>query len=315
MSIESSGDHGTLYQLRNRLGRTNVTRDPSKNFNACDDFFSAVIAGHVLAALKEIEIDDFDSQSLWMKSKDERKQILLSIATKIVNKFVDFSYPAISSDSRAANDGVLNYAKQIMSLGLFYSEYADAIKEGDGNRILRCWRFLLPIFWNSHRTNYANEVFNMLYQHDYSMSPRHAAQLLWSRCVNVHGRRGKNIPADLHLEHLNRTVKESIRGLGSNQTDKAITRVGKALGTIVPVLNQFDLDNNVPDTSGNHDPTCKGKDIGLIVTELSQAKVFKHISARKHAQFPRPRNVLHGQDKSLLENWMHSKLKNLYKTS
>ena len=73
----------------------------------------------------------------------------------------------------------------------------------------------------------------MLYQHDYVLSPRHKTELLWGRFINVHGRTGKNIAADLHLNHV---VKEC---LGANKTEGAI--VGKALGTVVPVLDQFDL--------------------------------------------------------------------------
>ena len=39
---------------------------------------------------------------------------------------------------------------------------------------------------------------------------------------------------------LNRLVKEAIRNLGANKTENAITRIGRAIGTIAPVLQQFD---------------------------------------------------------------------------
>ena len=54
-------------------------------------------------------------------------------------------------------------------------------------------------------------------------------QLKYNRTVNIHGRKGKNIPCDLHIEHLNRECKESLITLGSNLTDNAIQRVGKSL--------------------------------------------------------------------------------------
>ena len=47
----------------------------------------------------------------------------------------------------------------------------------------------------------------MLFQHDYSLSPRHSHDLLYGRFINVHGRQGKNIPADFHMEHMNRVLK------------------------------------------------------------------------------------------------------------
>ena len=72
----------------------------------------------------------------------------------------------------------------------------------------------------------------MLFQHDYSLSPRHSHDLLYGRFINVHGRQGKNIPADLHMEHINRVLKECIHDLGSNQMEQAITRDGKDMGAI-----------------------------------------------------------------------------------
>ena len=95
-------------------------------------------------------------------------------------------------------------------------EFADAIREGDGRRVLRCWKYMVPIFSASGNTNYACEAANLLIQHNYSLSPRMAAQLSCSRFVNVHGRPGKNIPVDLHMEHLNKIAKGAIRLSGSN---------------------------------------------------------------------------------------------------
>ena len=50
LSTKSSAEHGTLYQLRNLLGRSNVVTDPTKDFNACEDFLLVVISGHIIAA-------------------------------------------------------------------------------------------------------------------------------------------------------------------------------------------------------------------------------------------------------------------------
>ncbi len=150
----------------------------------------------------------------------------------------------------------------------------------------------------------------MIYQHDYALSPAHAHQLLWSRCINVHGRIGKNIPADLHLEHLNRVVKECIKTLGANKTEQAILRIGYALGNIVPVLDQYDLDNNVSPISSTHTRRSEERDLNLLVNELGKSRVFSHIPQRKHMKFPKPRNVLHGRDKKTIEIYLTEKLKN-----
>ena len=62
--------------------------------------------------------------------------------------------------------------------------------------------------------------------------------------MNVYGCQEKNIPADLHMEHLNKLAKDAIKGLKANKTEKAIVRVERALGTIFPVLQNFDEESD-----------------------------------------------------------------------
>lgn len=123
---------------------------------------------------------------------------------------------------------VLEYGKRLLSTGSFYLEFSDAIKEGDGERVLRCWKYLLK---SSGRKNYAVEVLNMLCQYHYMLTPRKAQELIWSRFISTHNAPGHNIPCDLHQEHLNRIVKDAIWGLQANKTGSRIIRVAKTLGT------------------------------------------------------------------------------------
>ena len=48
------------------------------------------------------------------------------------------------------------------------------------------------------------------------LSPRQSAELKSPRTANTHGRAKNNIPADLHMEHLNHRLKGMMRGLKSN---------------------------------------------------------------------------------------------------
>ena len=62
----------------------------------------------------------------------------------------------------------------------------------------------------------------------------------------MHGLPGRNIYCDLHNEHLNRVCKNSISGLGSNNTDKTIERIGRFLCSTVRILEVFDKNTDVP---------------------------------------------------------------------
>ena len=48
------------------------------------------------------------------------------------------------------------------------------------------------------------------------------------------------MPCDLHMEHLNRSIKIMIKGMGGNVSPKAIVKAGKAIGIIRHVCTAFE---------------------------------------------------------------------------
>ena len=83
--------------------------------------------------------------------------------------------------------------------------------------------------------------------------------------MNTHGRPGKNVPCDLHMEHLNRDCKTAIAGLGANITDKAVQRVGRCLGEMVNVTDNYDREHGICPDSGRH---SSAKDLEKLVDQL-----------------------------------------------
>ena len=75
-----------------------------------------------------------DGASLWTKNKEERKSALDGLAKQVIDKFICFRYN--NSKNKSAGDKVYQYHTRLLRLGL---EYSDAIKEGDDNRVVRCW--------------------------------------------------------------------------------------------------------------------------------------------------------------------------------
>ncbi len=103
------------------------------------------------------------------------------------------------------------------------------IKEGDGDRLIRCWKFLLLLFKASNRTNYSLDALNLLAQYYILLPPRLAQQLAWSRCVNTSGKKGGNIPMDLHMEHLNQSSKTAVADVGATPHPKQSWELESAL--------------------------------------------------------------------------------------
>ncbi len=189
--------------MKNSINRTNVVKKPINSFDACEDLFILVVHCHIIvAAMKRLGMESLDAipnapyipkdEEIWMLSAKERQTILDKITEDVFDSYFDISYNSRKATS-SGSDMVQSYAQQILSLGSFYMELKDAVKEGDGLRTLRCYRYLLPMFKNSGRKNYAIETLNFLLQHDYTLSERQASELIWSRFINTHGLRGRII--------------------------------------------------------------------------------------------------------------------------
>ncbi len=189
----SSSDHGTLYQLRNKLNRTNVVKTPKNDFNACDDFIGIVTSGLVISAtLTTFHMDnvsdspsDRDLQNIWSLPDNERRKALMSMCERVYDKFMSLSYNS-DSTSGMPSDGIHEYTVQLFRMASILMEFADGIREGDGHCVLRCWKYMVVMFSASGNRNYACEAASLLLQCTYTMSPRQSAQLLWSRFINTH---------------------------------------------------------------------------------------------------------------------------------
>ena len=309
VSEKSAAEHGTVYQIRNLIGRSNVVKKPKKDVNACEDFLQLVLYSYITEAVMEVlemkstdEWPDSIAEDMWLCSKEERQKKMDEILSIVVDKYVSIEYNTHCSTT--TDDKVLQYSKQLLSLGCIYLEFTDAIREGDGKRILRCWKYLAIIFHNSNRTNYAKEGILLLHQYYYVLSPREMEQLLYNRFINTSGVAGRNISADLHMEHLNKEVKIGIAGLRSGKTEDAIVRFSKAIGTVTPILEQFDEVNRIAEHHTRHKAPNMNKDLLQIVNHINKCKIFSHIPGRKYPSFPNPRCLLHKQKENELISWM-----------
>lgn len=259
-----------------------------------------------MKSLDDVPGNDTIPPDTWLHSECDRRKILSSFTDKFLNKFVRFRY---NGDNVCGKDLVTEYEMQLLSIGLFYLEYRDGIKEGDGERVLRCWRYLLPIFLCTNRTNYAKEALNLLCQHKYLLTERQSIQLLYSRFVNTQGGRGKNVSCDLHMEHLNKVCKEYVRDLGPNKTASSIVQVSKSIGIIDSVMTVFDSENGIDSTSGSHKKVSCTDDVKMIADDLIKYKVLVSQGNRKvHPSFKKPKILLDIKNQQKLLLYMKNKI-------
>ncbi len=126
LSTKSTNQRGTLYQMRNLLGRTNVKKDPVKDFDSCEDFFITVVQSLVFSVcMKEFEMGQLHESpretvvlgDAWLKSDDDRKKMILSICDRVISNSVKFRF--IDENTQPSKDLVTEYGLQLLSIGMF----------------------------------------------------------------------------------------------------------------------------------------------------------------------------------------------------
>ena len=103
-----------------------------------------------------------------------------------------------------------------LGFGFLLMDILDAVKEGDGDRVMQIYKVALHFYKTYGNTNYAYSTFLLTLQVNATLSPRIAHSVKWNRFWNTRGGIGRNIPLDLHLEHLNGFLKSFLRGLRPN---------------------------------------------------------------------------------------------------
>ena len=107
-----------------------------------------------------------------------------------------------SSDER--QDDMFSYQKALLEYGMLILNFWDAISEGDGERIMRCWRFFLLYLraGGQSTTKYSLEALYLMCQINILLSPQAAQRLIWNRSVKNKNGLGGNIPLDVQLEFI-----------------------------------------------------------------------------------------------------------------
>lgn len=239
-------------------------------------------------------------------------QVDSSLVRRVANRVVDsctiVPEAILGKPVEESGDGVYNYARILCHYAALVSEFTDAWSEGDGQRVLRCWKIFMLHFHAERRTKYALEALRLQFQLA-SLSPDLVHQLTWGRFVNTHGGLGRNIPCDLHNEHVNRLFKEIIGNMGANFTEQASTRAARAVSSLANMSKRFD------DTTGIHPEStahCRksDEDVKHVVKVVQTVDALTIHSGRRHTKFPKvSSNPLIALDREKLHKWITRKIK------
>lgn len=190
----------------------------------------------------------------------------------------------------------------------------DAIKLGDGERLLRLYKFFCLYYKVSSCPKYAFATQHLQAQVNCLLTPRMAHSLTWNRFVNHQGKIDTNFPMDLDVEHDNKAFKGDIRSFKGDITDKGIARVSHSTEPTNAMLEAYDKSTPVKKPSGKHTSISTKDDVMALVADLKEGDLCKIIPERKHIAFPKMKHdLLEDINTDDLRKWISNSLKKFSK--
>jgi hypothetical protein len=213
-------------------------------------------------------------------------------------------------------DDMFNYQSSFLEIGLLVKNFFDAISDGDGGRVIRCWKFMLQYLRHdgAGSRKYALEALYLQCQVNALLSPRAAHRLTWNRFFKSKFGSGGNIPLDLALEHFNRIIKTLIKKLGANGLNgKALNRHCRVLTTNKQLLDNFDEMCNIARRSGHHVQHSRRNDLVKVVQNLVDNKAFEFTNGRTYKKLTEIKaSLLEDFSVSEMFKWINEHKKNVY---
>ena len=216
-----------------------------------------------------------------------------------------------NKESDEKEDHILNYHKAKLAYGLLLFDFGDAIREGDGGRLLNLYKLALLIYSSHGHNKYAYVTLLFLVRIYAILDESEATSLICNRFCNTVGKMGHNIPLDLRLEHSNNLLKACLKALGANVNENSAQRVAAALNGIEMVLDSIDKDcqfSSLSNVRGGKDPK---ESVMQIVTDLISGDVFsKHNQRDGYTGFSEfNANIIAKLNYAEFYHWIRNKLK------
>ena len=119
-----------------------------------------------------------------------------------------------STQEQATEDRLMNYASQVIQLGMMLMQLNDTEKEGDGERCIMNWKLLMLYFRSRQRgMKYAFEAMRLITCTKALFLEQMAHRIIHGQFVNPKGGEGNNYSNDLKMETMVKDHKVVLKGL------------------------------------------------------------------------------------------------------
>ena len=315
MYKNSGREKGTLRFFREKLNRRNVTLDV-KHFEDCEQLFVSIGKCFAIEALLEFfQMKDTKCKPMANVHYGSSEASKKSYITSTLDQFLD-QYVFVDQDDALhseTTDRITCYAINVLKSFLLLADFKDAVARGNGQHLSILRKQLLMHFFSTTGLNeYAIEMLVSILQSEVLLSQAEAFQCKWAATVNWKGGAGHNIEIDLFQENMNRDMKQLIRSMGANKSEKAISRASKASGGVRKIVESFNEQVNIHRKSSAHSHKSSLEDERVILEDLRALRPFQQVEGRSFDSFNDiSHDPIHTLDKSKFQKWIARHKKNM----
>ncbi|XP_033748132.1 uncharacterized protein LOC117333109 [Pecten maximus] len=194
--------------------------------------------------------------------------------------------PVKVTTRKMQSDDLHSYVMQFLQWYFLILSFKDTIKEGDIYRNNINLKFCIPVFF-SHSTlsKYLEECIDYILKTEIMLSEKMALKVRAASFVNLTGKIGQNKAADLQKENEVMVLKDLIKGLGANKTEKAIITISKAAPVIQNVVENVESMLGICDKKTKHKKRSFEGDVKVLLKEIIPLKVWDQESGRQLKSF------------------------------
>lgn len=195
-----------------------------------------------------------------------------------------------------------------MTDSFLFFNFLDAIKEGDGARVMRQYKHIMLYCKadGSHSTKYALECLYEFFLIYVLLSSTDSERLTWNRTVNNTSKKGTDIPTDEDTEHRNNFIKQGIQNLGPNVTENAVSQLSYSGSPTTSTLRNLDETIKRMLWSGKHSAGSLERDLNELAKTAVEFDIFSEIEGRSYKQFNCfQRDRLENLNASSLYQWIN----------
>ncbi|KAK3106929.1 hypothetical protein FSP39_003265 [Pinctada imbricata] len=165
--------------------------------------------------------------------------------------------------------------------------FKDVIAEGNLEMTNIVLIFLIPLFYSHYKySKYMVECIDFILKTEYLLTPRMSLKVRAGAFINVTGQSGKNKAADMHKENEVKQIKQAIKSLGANKTEKSIVKISKSNPVIERISENLCCMLDIQSCKTTHKSRSEDVDISTLVDQLMQNDVWNLSHGRQLASFP-----------------------------